>query len=315
VKKIIVPLLCIGIIAFSLTNLKRISNFIITKINISNRITVPKGNDYEKDYSYDFVQKTDNFVPLSKQDLINILYTVLNKGAKEFSFYCPKAYKSCINDIETISNDENLFAELNNFVHPYNSFTNIKTTYSDSGEVILKIDYLYTPDQISKINTKVDEVIKKIDKKETVYNQIKFVHDEIINNTKYDVDRNKNGNSKYQSHIAYGPAYEGYATCNGYTDYMAIILSKLNYNNYKISTSLTELSEEETGHIWNAVEIDGKWLHLDLTWDDPVSTDGKDYIYHTYFLVTTEKLQEADSGQVETKDHKFNRSIYTELKN
>ena len=314
-KKIIIPITCLIILVLAFTNFKQISNFIINKINLSNHIIVPNGNEYEKEYSYSFVQKTDSFIPYSKQDIINILYTILNKGISKFTFYCPNEYELCINDISEISNDENLFAELNNFVHPYNSFTNIKTTYSDSREIILSVDYLYNQEQISAINKKADDLIKQINQNDSDYEKIKFIHDTIINNTKYDVDRNKNGTSQYQSHIAYGPAYEGYATCNGYTDYMAIILSKMGYNNYKISTSLLELSEKETGHIWNAVYVNDKWLHLDLTWDDPVSTDGKDYLYHSYFLVTTEKLEEADSGQVVTKDHKFNKSIYTELKN
>ncbi len=314
-KKILVPLICIAILIGAFLNFEKISNFILYHINLSNHIIVPKGNEYEKKSSYNFVQITDSYTPYSRQDIINILYTILNKGVKEFTFYCPNEYKLCINDVSEISNDENLFAELNNFVHPYNSFTNIKTTYSDSREVILNIDYLYTEEQIKAINKKADELIKQVNPDDSDYDKIKFIHDTIIKNTKYDVERNKTGNSKYQSHLAYGPAYEGYATCNGYTDYMAIILTKMGYDNFKISTSLQELSREETGHIWNAVKVNDKWLHLDLTWDDPVGNDDKDYLYHSYFLVTTEKLEEADSGQVVTKDHKFDHSIYTELKN
>ena len=59
--------------------------------------------------------------------------------------------------------------------------------------------------------------------------------------------------------------------------------------------------------------IDNEWLHLDLTWDDPVSNDGKDYLYHKYFLVSTEEMMEADSGSVKVEEHNFNKSIYQEF--
>ena len=107
--------------------------------------------------------------------------------------------------------------------------------------------------------------------------------------------------------------FEGYATCNGYADLMAIFLSKLGYENYKIATTKEEISYESNGHVWNAVKIKDKWLHLDLTWDDPVSTDGKDYLYHKYFLVNNEELKKADSGSVNVEEHNFNKSIYLEF--
>ena len=66
---------------------------------------------------------------------------------------------------------------------------------------------------------------KEINSSDSLYDQIKTMHDYIINHTKYDVDRNENGESKYLSYLAYGPLFEGYATCNGYTDLMAIFLS------------------------------------------------------------------------------------------
>jgi len=94
---------------------------------------------------------------------------------------------------------------------------------------------------------------------------------------------------------------------------MAIILSRLGYENYKIATTSEEISYESNGHIWNAVRIRDEWLHMDLTWDDPVSTDGKDYLYHKYFLVSTEEMLKADDGNVKVEEHNFNKAIYQEF--
>jgi transglutaminase-like putative cysteine protease len=37
-------------------------------------------------------------------------------------------------------------------------------------------------------------------------------------------------------------------------------------------------------HAWNAVKIDGQWLFVDATWDDPVSDDGSQKLTETYLF-------------------------------
>ena len=132
--------------------------------------------------------------------------------------------------------------------------------------------------------------------------KILTIHDYIINNSKYDVEKNETGISEYHSSIAYGPLIEGYAICGGYADAMAIFLTKLGFDNYKIASDT---------HVWNAVLVNGKWLHLDLTWDDPVSEQGVDYLYHKYFLVNNEELIKADGN---LNNHLFKKAIYLEFK-
>ena len=95
---------------------------------------------------------------------------------------------------------------------------------------------------------------------------------------------------------------------------MAIFLTKLGFDNYEIATTPEKISNSATGHIWNAVYYSGKWLHLDLTWDDPVSNDNKDYLFHTYFLINNEEMKKADTGQTIIEEHNFNKEYYLEFK-
>ena len=143
---------------------------------------------------------------------------------------------------------------------------------------------------------------------------LKRIHDYIINHTKYDIKMNDTGVSEYKSNVAYGLVVDGYGTCHGYSDLMAIFLNKLGYKNYEIATNSEDISYESNGHIWNAVFIDDKWLHLDLTWDDPYAKSGKDYLYHKYFLVTTEEMRNADKGNVNIEEHNFKTLYYQEFK-
>ena len=42
--------------------------------------------------------------------------------------------------------------------------------------------------------------------------------------------------------------------------------------------------------MWNIVKINGDYYHLDLTWDDPVSSNSSSMSIHTYFNLTDEAI-------------------------
>ncbi len=315
-KRIITPIICFTAILVTLLNIDTITNKIVLVLNPTYKSSNNLNGISYKNGDFEFVSNTKNFTPYGKQDILNIFYTILNNGNETGTFYCPKEYKNCIDDVKNISKDQDLLTHLNNFLHPYKSFEKIKSDIYDTGEIQIKIDYIYSKEEINYLNTEIDKLIKELitnskenkkedDKEKTNedYDKIKIIHDYIISKTKYDVDNNK----EIQSYNAYGALKNHLATCNGYTDLMAIFLSKMGYENFKIATT-----NETTGHVWNVVKINEEWLHLDLTWDDPVSSDGKDYLYHKYFLINTEGLKKADEN-ITSKEHEFNLAIYNEL--
>lgn len=313
-KKLLVPLICLLFIVAIIYKINDISNFLSNMLLGSQSLVIKDSNEYTKNYDFSYVKRSKDYNPHSIQDLKDIIYSVLNNGWDEFTFYCPEEYKSCLSDMEKLTNEKVTFAHISNYVHPYNSYQGINTTINESGEITINITKLYTTKQIDEINTKVDEIIQNnYNSNDDDYTNLKRIHDYIINTTKYDIERNNTDNSPYSSYTAYGPALEGYATCNGYTDLMAIILSKLGYENAKVATTTYELGNDKKGHVWNVVKINNQWLHLDLTWDDPVGTDGLDYLYHKYFLVTKEEMASADDGDVKLTEHNFNQEYYNEF--
>ncbi len=314
IKKLIISIICLGIILVTFLKMDKITDYFVPFIEQDTKVIATSSNNYKKNTDYLFVQNTNNFEPLSKQDIKNVFYTIVNNGWKTFTYYCPKEYTDCLKDSEEISQDKDLLTHINNFVHPYNGFSNMQTIIKESGQVIVNVTYFYNEDHINAINKKVDELYKElINDTMTDREKIKIIHDYLINNTKYDVTRNENGESIYQSYLAYGLLFEGYATCNGYTDAMALFLDKMNIPNFKVAMTPDDPTNE--GHVWNAVYLDNNWYHLDLTWDDPVSEDGKDYLQDTYFLINTNKLKEIDnSGNKKITDHNFKPDIYLELK-
>lgn len=257
-------------------------------------------NEYYRDYDFDFIKNVDDFRPKNKKDLINIVYTVINSGVDTFSFYCPKEYKSCLKDMKKLAKDQLTLSNINNYVHPFNSFKHIQTQTDTLGHVEITIDKSYTKTDIKLINNAVKSIEEEIfDDSLSLKDQIKVIHDYIIDNSKYDSNRTDNDIVEYKSDIAYGPLIEGFGICGGYADAMELFLEDLGVKSYKVSSK---------SHVWNAVYLYNKWYHLDLTWDDPVTNTGEDLIEDKFFLISTDELLTLEKTQ-----HNFDEDFYLEF--
>ena len=311
-KDFIIRTGCIIVIILTIFFLKPITVAITKLLYHDPKIVIPATNIYARNYNFIYVQKTDDFRPYNYQELLNIYYSILDNGWSEFTFYCPSEYEKCLKDVESISKDQLILSYINNYVAPYNCFKNIYTSYDEAGLVTIKITKLYNDNQIQYINKELTKILKEqITDDMTDEEKIKALHDFIINNTKYDEKANALEEITDAS-TAYGLLKNHLATCNGYSDTMALLLDRLGIINYKIAIAPTV---NKTGHVWNAVKLNNEWVHLDLTWDDPLSKDGKDYLYHKYFLVDNQGLIDADQGEVDIDSHNFKTSIYLEFKN
>ena len=303
-KKILVLLIIVGIFTVSILYRDEISDFF--NKNIIEKMETKKAdklvnNTYANNKDYEFVQIAKTFKPTNKQELLNIYYTVIASGMKEFTFYCSDNYEDCIEDVDYISNNQKLLSHINNFVPVFNTFKNIETNFDNRGKVTITIKHIYDDKTIKTINNKIDSIIKEVITKDMNDEaKIKAIHDYIINNTKYDKDRADKKINNYNSNTAYGALIEGYAICGGYADSMKLFLDKLNIPNFKITSE---------NHIWNVVYVNNGWFNLDLTWDDPVTSTGEDVLDYSYFLITTNELFDLEKEQ-----HIFDDDIYLELK-
>lgn len=300
-KKLIklgIVLIVIGVIFLFQDKIVDGYNILLIKYDKQDKLSK---NDYYVKDNFLFVQNTNDFLPKKKQDIYNIYYTVINSGMTEFSFYCDFDYKNCTKDLKEIANDQNTLSNINNFVHPFNSFTHIETEYNNYGKITIKLEHSYTDEEIKLIEDEMNKIKTKLNINDSLSDveKIRLYHDYIIENTTYDVERSDNGVINYKSDIAYGPLLEGYAICGGYSDLIALFLDDLGIKNFRVSSDI---------HVWNAVYINGNWLNLDLTWDDPITSDGSNIIDNSYFLITTKRLE-----SLEKKQHNFNKEIYKEL--
>lgn len=306
IKKVLITLFYISLIIALFAYRETITNYIIENFIYSKNITSYNKNDYTRQDNFEYVKFTNEFIVHSAKELLNVVYTVIDSGINEFTFYCDKNYTNCQNDIESISGNTDYFTIINNFVHPFNSYNKLYISTNTVGKITISLEKLYSEDEINKIMAYIYTFESKmITNTMNDKDKIKAFHDYVINDTKYDSEKaNQMKNNIYsrnenQSHKASGIVENHLALCSGYTDLMAIYLNYIGIKNFKISND---------SHIWNAIYLDNNWYHLDLTWDDPVTQSGKDLLIYEFFVIDDNKLKEKD-----TEEHNYNTYIYKEI--
>lgn len=278
----------------------KIINFNNEKI-ISNKDLLNK-NEYYKENLSSYIKEYENDYVYNKNDLINTYYTLINNGYDGITFYCDDSYENCLEDIKELDNEDDNLTHINQLVSVYNSYQSIKSIYSSTLRVNVEIERRYTDEDIIRINNEINRIMNKlnINYYEKIEDKIKLLHDYLADINNYDLERANNGESIYNSDTAIGALFEGKAVCSGYTDAMALFLDKLSLKNVRIASN---------NHVWNAVFINNEWKHIDLTWDDPVVSDGSNVIQYDYFLISTDSLKKKNDT-----DHIINEKIYDFIK-
>ena len=301
-KKFISFLIMIILFTIIFINRNIISRFISQKIIYRDAIVINNANQYYKNSNFLLVEITDNFIVKNKEQFINIIYTILNNGWKEFTFFCDYSYETCPNDFYEVIENKNYIEAVNNYVNPLNSYSHINFNIDSLGKIKVIIEKNYTENQINEVNNIINNFIEQnLSATMNDRQKIKLFHDFVIEKSIYDQNYNLDMDKKnypYHPYNAYGPLVEGLGICSGYSDAMAIFLDKIGVKNYRIASK---------DHIWNFIYLESNWYHLDLTWDDPVTSDGQQVMLNDFFLITTEQLKNRN-----TQQHSFTQELYLE---
>lgn len=181
-----------------------------------------------------------------------------------------KAYWACDYD------NPQFLANGSGYGYSYNPVTGLVVSVS--------IQYGRTENQIKAIETSfkniTDSVVKEADKQISDYEKLKYIHDWIINRTKY----NKTAGA-YVSE-ADGAVIYGRALCEGYSKTFMYLAQELGYDCICVTGDVGS-----EGHMWNMIKIGGSWYHVDVTHDDPIMSDGSDVLFHDYFLISTSDIR------------------------
>ncbi|XID92371.1 transglutaminase domain-containing protein [Paenibacillaceae bacterium WGS1546] len=158
----------------------------------------------------------------------------------------------------------------------------------NTASIAFDFTYWETLSQTNEVKRQVAQTIKRILTPEmNDHRKVKTIHDWIVANLAYD--------TALVSHSAYDGLVDGRTVCQGYA-----LLTYEMMRQAGIPVRIVEGTSRDSAHTWNLVQIDGRWYHLDTTWNDPVpDTAGK--VYYHYYNLTDEQIR---------ADHQWDASAY-----
>ena len=139
-------------------------------------------------------------------------------------------------------------------------------------QVEYNISYNESKEETEAVLTQVRNILEAL-KISTMddYNKIKSIHDFIISNSSYDISAIHS--SAYDNLVGQTSVCQGYA-----------VLTYLMMKEAGIDCRIITGSGKGISHAWNIVKLNNQWYNIDCTWDDPVSSDGKQHLEYDYFL-------------------------------
>ena len=130
------------------------------------------------------------------------------------------------------------------------------------------------------INSAKKIVSEVTDESMTEIEKIKTLHDWVCANTVYDM----NDENNLANHVDSAVFFDGMAVCEGYAKTFNLLLHEAGIETCLVHNGV---------HAWNVVKVDGKWFHIDTTWDD-----GEPYGY--YWFLKTDAFLISQGGPHET---------------
>lgn len=116
------------------------------------------------------------------------------------------------------------------------------------------------PDTVpGKVKLVADECLQKAGSGE--YARALWLHDWLTHNADYDLT--------YTYYYADGVLLHGMGVCQSYALAYEMLLRAVGIESIYITGEAGTGSDTES-HAWNLVKINGKWYHVDCTWDDPI---------------------------------------------
>ncbi len=177
-----------------------------------------------------------------------------------------------------------------------------KTTYNvyiapEDGKTYFS-DGFNSEQQVMIAKQKIEQERDYIKNKLTgnTYNDIKIIHDYLVDNLEYD-----EGNKSKGTYTLYGALVEHRCVCEGYTRAFKYLADLAGIKCVLLQGTATNTQGKTEKHAWNAVQLKGNWYLIDTTWDDPIIV-GRGIIlsstHYKYFLKGTRTFD---------KDHRLER--------
>ena len=263
-------------------------------VEISNKYFYEQLNETSKTFYRAFEQNKENMKSGTYQiEFGNTFYDVLSKpnGDSDLGDYYQSAVETYLYD-----NPDIFYLDVNKMYLNIETITKgRKVSYNvfiNSGNENSYLEDGYTYEIINQKSAQIQNVVDTLLMRKTgnVYNDIKMIHDYIIENVEYDLTI-----SEQDIYNIYGTLVKGKAVCEGYAKSFQYFMNKLGIPSVIVIGEATNSSGETENHAWNYVQINNVWYAIDTTWDDPVVVGGgrvREESKYRYFLKGENTLNE-----------------------
>ncbi|QCT04274.1 transglutaminase-like protein [Paenibacillus algicola] len=218
---------------------------------------------------------TDKTVTTSVDDIRQKLLTAMNSREAYLRFVYQGQTKSLKAHLKNAL-DQAMDSD------PYIHYTIASYSYdyrgtSSSADVTVRLTYRETAEQTRYVDRRVKDILAAVIKPGmSSHEKVKAINDWVVLNLKYDTSLKK--------YTAYDGLSTGSTVCQGYSLLTYKLLKSAGIENKIVEgTAYPSGSGQGQLHAWNLVKLDGKWYHLDTTWNDPVpNREGK--VSYTHYL-------------------------------
>lgn len=193
---------------------------------------------------------------------------------------------------------------------------------SSDDSVFIRLDngeskgYLYSDEERTAMMSELVSVVENIFSEcvsddMTDYEIELALHDWICNNIQYDnasgeiaADGERNDANK-ESWTAYGALVKRTAVCEGYSKAFQLLMYYAGINCNLICGE----TSDNSAHMWNIVEIDGAWYHVDALWDDIEESEFGPT--HAFFNVTSDFVSKTHNFYPDSTAIQNDEQIFT----
>lgn len=256
---------------------------------VNTHVTYVEGNS-EKHTETGLESRNESFAALEIPDTAEYIADFLSDDEKRVFSQLYKGLSGFESSVEltegVISKDDiGAFISMLTSACPYIDYIGSQYTICIDGEgyvTSVEVTYDKTAEEAQaekeKLDEKVGEILAGIEQGWSDYDKVLYFHDSIILGCTYD-------DTADEPYSAYGCLVDGRAVCEGYAKAMQILCTKAGIRCIPVAGKAYDGGTVQP-HLWNKVMIDGEWTNMDLTWDDPVTDAGEDYIRYDYFGIT-----------------------------
>ena len=218
-----------------------------------------------------------------EKELINAIYNALLSREEAITIkYTLPGYKLDFNKLfdKVLSIDKKKTAKDGDYLRfSLKSWNAQGKTVGSNTTLSIRFTYKTTLEEEQAVDKKIKSVLKTLKLEDaTDYKKVKKIHDYIINRVSYD--------NKLTKSSAYNALIDKSAVCEGYS-----MLAYRMFTEIGLESRIISGVGNGGPHAWNIVKVDGKWYNIDLTWDDPISSDGKPMLVYDFFLKSTKDFK------------------------